>query len=275
MAVPATGRPGPARRRAPAALARGVEAAWPHVRDRLDARLTGTGRDARRLAREAEQARRAHARAVQVHVAAVARREGVLRASRRALPGGLLVAGGSTAASFLLFAPDGTPLLWGLAAAGAARAAVAARRLARPPAVPPAPVPLQPLPPAPPSRSAASAAVVRLDRARLALQDLLPVVVPAGREVAEEAWHAAGQADAALRWTAARLAAAEPHRGPDPGLLAELEAGAAAQERLVDAVADLVAAGADPWARERLQDVTDRVQGLAAGYREVRAARGW
>lgn len=261
---------GAARRRAAAALSRTVEAAWPHVRDRVDARLSADARTARRLAQQGERARRAHAAAVQAHAAAVARRERVLRSSRRALPGSLLVAAGSGAAALLLYAPDGTPLLWAVSAAAGGRAAVAVRRLVRPPAVPPAPVPLRQPPPPPAPGSAAFPLVVRLERAAGSLRSLLPMVAPAAREVAEEAARAAAEADTALRWTAARLAVAEPHRGADPALLAELEAGVQAQERLVDAVADLVAAGADAGAPWRLRDVTDRLHGLAAGLREVR-----
>ncbi|MDP9435990.1 MAG: hypothetical protein M3P93_12685, partial [Actinomycetota bacterium] len=93
----------------------------------------------------------------------------------------------------------------------------------------------------------------------------------------QEAWSAAAEADAALRWQAARLAAVEPHRGADPHLLDALLDGVACQERLVTAVADLVAASADPTlgsrdasAARRLQDVTDRLHGLADGLRSLR-----
>ncbi|HWG94561.1 MAG TPA: hypothetical protein VNU66_10080 [Mycobacteriales bacterium] len=163
-----------------------------------------------------------------------------------------------------------TPVLLGLGAAAAARVAVAVARLRRPPAVPPAPPALPAGPPPPHPRSAAFPSVRRLEQVRGALRSLLPLVGPAGREVAEEAWAAAADNDTALRWQAARLAAAEPHRGVDPAELARLEAGVAAQEGLVQAVADLVAASADPAAGARLQDVTDRLHGLAEGLREVR-----
>jgi hypothetical protein len=46
--------------------------------------------------------------------------------------------------------------------------------------------------------------------------------------------------------------------------------GVEAQERLVTAVADLVAACVDPHATARLQDATDALHGLAQGLREVR-----
>ena len=252
------------------------QTAWPQVRQRLPEAVAGVQRPAdvrlaRQMARDAENARRARARAEREHALAVARRERVLRTSRRALPAGALVAAGSVASSLVFYAPDGTPLLWALAGAGAARAAVAARRLRNPPAVPPPPPALSPGPPPPPHpRSAAFPLVRRLEQARGALHSLMPLVGPGGREVAEEAWRAAAEADAALRWQAARLAAAEPYRGVDPAVLAALEQGVACQERLVQGMADLVAAGADPHGSERLQDVTDRLHGLAAGLREVR-----
>ncbi|MCW2615510.1 MAG: hypothetical protein JWN08_2504, partial [Frankiales bacterium] len=68
----------------------------------------------------------------------------------------------------------------------------------------------------------------------------------------------------------ARLSAVEPHRGADPALLRSLYDGVACQEELVQAVADLVAASADPLAGTRLRDATDAVHGLAQGLREVR-----
>lgn len=251
------------------------EAGWPHLRRRLpesalpEALQPADQRLARRMARDAEAVRRAHAAAVAAHTSAVARRERVLRRSRRALPTGLVVAGGSSAASLLLFAPNGTPLLWALAAAAGARAAVAATRLRRPPSVPPAPS-IMPGPPPPHPRSAAFPAVRRLEQARGALQSLVPLVGPAGREAVEEAWQAAAEADVALRWQAARLAAAEPHTGVDVVLLAALESGVAEQERLVQGVADLVSASARPHDASHLQDVADRLHGLAAGLRELR-----
>ena len=99
---------------------------------------------------------------------------------------------------------------------------------------------------------------------------LLPLVAPAGTDAAHEAWQAAGEADAALRWQAARLAAVEPHRGPSAELMQPLYDGVACQERLLAAVADLVAASADPLATGRLQDATDALHGIAMGLRELR-----
>ena len=131
------------------------------------------------------------------------------------------------------------------------------------PSVPPVPMP-------PPAHSAAFPAVKRLELVRAELYRLLPLVAPVGREAGEQAWHAAAEADTTLRWQAARLAAVEPHRGADPELLRHLEDGVACQERLVTAVADLVAASADPLARGRLQDATDALHGLAQGLRELR-----
>jgi hypothetical protein len=265
-----------ARRLARAAWESAWESAWPQVRDRLDERA-GTGlmrpadrRLARQMARDAEQARLAQARAAREHQQAVARRQRVLERSRRAIPTWSAISGGAALATIPV---DGglSVALATLAGAGAVRIGVAARRLWRPPPVPPAPPSLQPgLPPPPHPRSAAFPAVRRLEHVRGALQSLVPLVAPAGREAAEEAWTVAAETDTALRWQAARLAAAEPHRGVDPQLLATLEEGVTAQERLVQAVADLVAASADPHGGERLQDVTDRLHGLAAGLREVR-----
>jgi hypothetical protein len=113
----------------------------------------------------------------------------------------------------------------------------------------------------PPAHSAAFPAVRRLEAVRAELYRLLPLVAPVGRKAGEEAWQAAAEADTALRWQAARLAAVEPHRGADPELLRHLEDGVACQEQLVTAVADLVAASADPLTRGRLQDATDALHG--------------
>lgn len=251
------------------------QTAWPQVRARLPESVGSVQRPAdvrlaRQMARDAENARRARARAEREHALAVARRERVLRRSRRALPTWSVL---GTAAAVATVPVDGgvTLLLAGVAGYGGIRAATAARRLQRPPAVPPAPPALAAGPPPPPHpRSAAFPPVRRLEQARGALHSLLPLVGPAGREVAEEAWHAAAEADVTLRWQAARIAAAEPYRGVDPDALAALEEGVACQERLVQGLADLVAAGADPHGSARLQDVTDRLHGLAAGLREVR-----
>jgi hypothetical protein len=163
--------------------------------------------------------------------------------------------------------------LWGSAAGGiaffsglAALHGVTVRR--RPPVRPMAALPVVPVPPA--ATSAAFPAVRRLEAVREELCRLLPLVAPAGRVAAEQAWQAAAEADSALRWQAARLAAVEPHRGLEPELMRMLEEGVGSQERLVVAVADLVAASGDPLASSRLQDATDRLHGLAQGLREVR-----
>jgi hypothetical protein len=250
------------------------QAAWPHVRDRLDAvgGTPGTALDrrhARQVARDHGRARRAQLQAQRAHAAAVARRERLLRRAKRGLPTGLLLAAGS--AALTVPSPDGADgALLSLAVVGVLQATLAGTRLLRPPPLPVPPAVLeQGPPPAPHPRSAAAPAVRRLDQAGGALRHLLPLVAPVGRPVAEEAWHAAGDADTALRWQAARLAAAEPYRELDAQLLERLEDGVQAQERLVQAVADLVTASADPLGRERLQDVTDRLCGLAAGLREV------
>jgi hypothetical protein len=226
---------------------------------------------ARRLAREAEVAARSRTRAEKAYAKAVARRERKLREARRALPIGVGTAVVGTGASLLAFGADGTPVLWGVVAFGAVRAISAARTLRRPPPLPVRPVTALPAaPPPPPAKSAAFPAIKRLEHVRESLARLLPLVAPTGRAAAEEAWQAAAEADLALRWQAARLAAVEPHRGADPVALAELMNGVAAQERLVDAVVELVAASADALEPSRLQNATDAVHGLAQGLREVR-----
>jgi hypothetical protein len=147
----------------------------------------------------------------------------------------------------------------------------AAALLIRPPVVPDPPALLRPaFPPPPPPGSAAFPAVRRLEDARAAMARLAPLVAPAGREVADEARRTASDADTALRWQAARLAAVEPHRGAEPALMDLLYSGVVAQERLVVGMADLVSASADPHAVARLQDATDALHGLAQGLREVR-----
>ena len=233
-------------------------AASPHVRDAVAARR------ARR--HDVVRALEVQRRAQQQHAAAVARRDRLVARSRRSAP--RLTAVSAVAAVATVPVDGGLSVALGtVAVAAGARAAVAARRVVRPPAVPPPP-PLLPPPVGP--RSAAYPVVHRLDRAREALGRLLPLVPPPGREPAEEAWQAAAGADAALRWQAARLAAVEPYADVAPLQLAELEAGARQQEALVRAVADLVSASTGPYDAARLQDVADRLHGLAAGLREVR-----
>lgn len=221
-----------------------------------------------RLAREARAGAVVQQRAARAHARALARRERVLRRARRDLPRAGAVALAATGANLVMYGADGTPLLWGVAGAAAVRAYRAAVQLRRPPAVP-----ALAAPPAPPPRpgTPAFAAVSRLEEVRRSFERLLPLVAPPGREVADEAVRAAASADASLRWTAARMAAVEPHRGPDAELHAQLEGGVAAQERLLAGLVDLVAASADPLATYRLQDATDRLHGLAAGLREVRS----
>ena len=222
---------------------------------------------ARQLAQDARRAAKAHERAAQAQAKAVRRRERLLTRARHRLPvHSLALLGSGTYA--LAVSPD--PLVWAIGVA-AALGVVRSVSVLRDP--PPAPVAVQALPPvAPPPdvRSAAWPAVRRLEAVRAHLVRLVPLVAPAGRTAAEEAWHAAAEADGALRWQAARLAAVEPHRGADPELLRPLYAGVDAQERLVAAMADLVAASADPCATARLRDATDALHGLAQGLREVR-----
>ena len=223
---------------------------------------------ARRLDRDARSAARASARAHAAQVRLARRRDNARARARRTLPlwGGTL----GVSALFGLAADPGPPVgAIGFVAMIAVIRSVAV--LAGPPAplVPTSP-PAPPLAPPPDPRSAAWPAIRRLEVVRCELVRLLPLVAPAGRRVADEAWHAAGEADAALRWQATRLAAVEPYRGADPELMRPLYAGVEAQERLVVAVADLVAASADPMATSRLQDATDALHGLAQGLREVR-----
>ena len=195
----------------------------------------------RRLTREARSAAKAQQRVELARAKAVRRHAKAVRRARRELPSQLVLAVGAGVASI----PLDTHWAW-LAITAASVSALAAHR------------------------SAAWPAVRRLEGVRAELTRLLPLVSPSGRDVAAEAWAAAGEADAALRWQAARLAAVEPHRGADDHLMRSLYGGVAAQERLVGAVADLVAASADPLAVGRLQDATDALHGLAQGLREVR-----
>lgn len=263
-----------ARRQARRLAQQAFDAGWPQLRSRLpgsalpDSLLPADQRLARRMARDAEQARRAHGAALEAHRSALSRRERLVRRSRRAVPTWSVVGGGAALATVLL---EGGPALaaGGLAAVGAVRVVTGVWRIRRPPSVP-APPATVPGPPPPHPRSAAFPAVRRLEQVRGALQSLVPLVGPAGREAVEEAWRAAAEADVALRWQAARLAGAEPHTGVDRVLLAQLEAGVAEQERLVQGVADLVSASARPHDATHLQDVADRLHGLAAGLRELR-----
>ena len=223
---------------------------------------------ARRLHRDARAAARAQLRAEVAHVRAVRRRERRLEHARAALPRRALVALVSGAASVPL---DGTmQAATGGVAVYAALFAVRSFSILREPGPVPVPVPPQALPVPPPRGSVAFPYVARLERVRDELRRLLPLVAPAGRPAAEEAWEAAAEADAALRWQAARLAAVEPHRPVDHDLLSGLEDGVQCQERLLAAVADLVAASADPVATWRLQEAADALHGLAQGLREVR-----
>ena len=224
---------------------------------------------AKRLAREARTSARASAYAEAAQARAVRRRTRRIARARRALP----VYGGTLAASAGLLAATGLDTLAGglgfVAVLGAFRS-VAVLIGPPPPSVRALPAAQPAAAPPPDPRSAAWPAVRRLEAVRQELVRLLPLVAPAGRAAAEEAWHAAAESDAALRWQAARLAAVEPHRGADAELLRPLFTGVEAQERLVTAVADLVAASADPRASARLQDATDALHGLAQGLREVR-----
>ena len=235
--------------------------------------MAGSDRDpdrqlAKRLTRDARVAARASARAHAAQVRTAQRQQRSRARARRSLP----LWGGTLGASALLVVgtsqPDAVNVVGVVALVAVLRSTLVLRRPAPPPVVALPPVP--PVAPPPDRRSAAWPAVRRLEVVRCELVRLIPLVAPAGRQVAQEAWHAAGESDAALRWQATRLAAVEPYRGADPELMRPLYAGVEAQERLVVAVADLVAASADPLATARLQDATDALHGLAQGLREVR-----
>jgi hypothetical protein len=265
-----------ARRLARAAWEAGRDGAFDALHDLVSPDRPGVLAD-RRLARaqqcQAQRAQREQARQEVAHRAAVGRRERVLRRSRQAVPRYGVVTGAAAAGSAVATVAGDAgagALLAGVAGLGAMRLAVAVRRLWRPPPPPPPPPPVLVPPPVPPRGSVAFPAVRRLERVHSELRRLLPLVAPAGRGAAEEAWQAASEADLALRWQAARVAAVEPYRGSDPELLRGLQDGVAAQERLAAAVADLVAASADPLACARLQDATDVLHGLAQGLRELR-----
>src|SRR3954454_11256202 len=223
---------------------------------------------ARRLARDARLAERQAARTARAHARAVARSEQLRRHARHHLPNQLVVFVGAVVANVL----DLRYLPWRLIAVVAGLLALrSVLRLCRPAAVPVAPaLSAARVPPPPGVKSAAFPAVRRLEAAREAMTRLIPLVAPAGRDAADEAWRCAADNDVALRWQAARLAAVEPHRGAEPALMDLLYAGVVAQERLVVGLADLVSASADPHAVTRLQDATDALHGLAAGLRAVR-----
>ncbi len=139
------------------------------------------------------------------------------------------------------------------------------------------------IPPARPPRlsSAARPGVDRLARAARALRGVLARLGSAAADTAHEAAAAeralgdvAGQVDAIE--TALTVAPAETHAGLLEGravLLARLDEGTLAYERLVAVAAECLAANAsghaDAFARRRLDEATDRLRGLAAGWHEV------
>ncbi len=225
---------------------------------------------ARRLTADARAAEKAQVRAEIAHVRAVQRRERGVTRARRQLPRQLLLGVAAGVAAVPL--EGGSAFLATVTAGAAGFSAYGSVRALRRPPVPPltgrwaAPA----VAPPPDPRSAAWPAVRRLEIVREELRRLLPLAAPVGRDAAQEAWLAAGEADAGLRWQAARLSAVEPHLGVDTGLHRMLYDGVAAQEGLVGAVADLVAASADPLAFDRLRDATEALQALAQGLRELR-----
>ena len=211
-------------------------------------------------------AEKAHARALRTHAKAVVRRELLVRNARERLPKQAAITAGAIGGAVVWHAEA----LYVVAAVFGVRGLRSLLRLVRPPDVPPIPaLPPASVPPPPAVSSVAFPAVRRLENVRVELLRLLPLVAPVGRAAAEEAWRAAAEADLALRWQAARLAAVEPHRGAEPALVEQLFAGVAAQERVVVGLADLVSASADPLATMRLQDATDALHALAMGLREL------
>lgn len=222
---------------------------------------------AKRLAREARVAARAQARAELLQARRVRRRERKITQARQRLPAQGVVAVGA-AAGTMLTGIDWP--LWTLSALATWSAARSVGILRSPAPEPVRALPAAATPPPPSPRSAVFPSVRRLETVRDELRRLLPLVAPAGREAAEEAWEAAAEADSALRWQAARLAAVEPHRSLDADLLRTLEEGVRCQEQLLAAVADLVVASADPLTSGRLKDATEALHGLAQGLREVR-----
>ncbi len=217
---------------------------------------------------DARVVEKARAKAVRRHERAVARRERVLLRARRAVPRHLLLGGAATAV--VVLASGWEDWVFGPVATVSAVVLVRAVTVLRhPPPLPEPPV-LLTAPPAPPAGSSAAPAVLRLDRVREQLDRLAPLVGPSGREAAADALRAAAEAETALRWQAARLAAVEPHRGAEPALLAALVEGVACQERLVAALADLVAASDPRSPAGGLQDAADALHGLADGLRQVR-----
>jgi hypothetical protein len=136
----------------------------------------------------------------------------------------------------------------------------------------------------PPRGSAARAAVDRLDAEQVELGQLLGLLGEPGGYTALAAADAAN----ALRQCAARVVAVEAasagasraERRADPAvadLVARLDAGVAAHGQLVRAAADAVAASAgipEASARQRIEDETDRLRGLALGFAELDPGTG-
>jgi hypothetical protein len=144
------------------------------------------------------------------------------------------------------------------------------------------PVPM-PRPARPPRGSAARPAVDRLDAQQVALGQLVGLLGPAGSDAAA----AADEAVTTLRWCAARVVAVEAAPGSpratwrrtDPAvaaLVSRLEVGVAGHGQLVRAAAAAVAASEglpDAFTRQRVEDETDRLRGLALGLAELDPGR--
>jgi hypothetical protein len=210
------------------------------------------------------------------------RHERAVGRARDAVRRRITVAAALTGATAILL-PYGGGVGWvdaGWAAAAAATAAsavLAARRLAElREYVPPPPLPRR--------ASAARPAVDRLARGVAALRALLTGLGPEAEGIAAEA--TAGERS--LRELAARVDAMDAALAVTPVdahpglreatamLLARLDEGTLAYERLVAAAAECAAAAAggpgDTFAHRRLEEAIDRLHGLAAGLHEARDA---
>jgi len=167
-------------------------------------------------------------------------------------------------------------VLWAATAAGAGASAVLAGRYVRQLERRPPPVRV------PRRASAARPAIDRLTRAAAALPELLRRLGSVTSDTAAEA----AAADRSLRELAAcidsiesalKVTPPEAHAGlaeARAALLARLDEGTVAYERLVAAAAECVAVaagGPDDGARSRLQEATDRLHGLAAGLSEAQS----
>lgn len=207
------------------------------------------------------------------------RHERALNRARSAVRRRVIAAAGLTGATAVVIPYRGVgwvDVVWAAAATAAGASAVFAgrylRQLQRRP--PPVRVPRR--------TSAARPAIDRLTRAGAALPELLRRVGAVAGETAAEA----AAADRSLRELAAcvdsvesalQVTPPEAHAGlaqARAALLARLDEGTVAYERLVAVAAECVAVaagGPDDGARSRLQEATERLHGLAAGLSEAQS----